>query len=123
MIRRKGLCTAQTIAAAKNIGWLYARRLDARLAQIEQQKPTVQSGRRSRDNGGAPEPTPAPEPAPAEQAPAPTAIHVAGYRAPVPDAVAARRAKWAIAKRASRALAKAKVQWRGNPQLTAAAGQ
>jgi hypothetical protein len=57
-----------------------------------------------------------------EPAPAPTAIHVAGYHAPVPDAVAARRAKWAIAKRASRALAKAKVQWRGDPERTAAAG-
>jgi hypothetical protein len=72
-----------------------------------------------RDNGGiAPEATP--EPAPARLPPAP--ISAEPIAAPVPDAVAARRAKWAIAKRASRALAKAKVHWRGDPALTAAAG-
>jgi hypothetical protein len=64
-----------------------------------------------RDNGGI-----APEQAPA--ATEPKAILVAGYHAPVPDAVAARRAKWAMAKRAYRALAKT-----GREALTAAAGQ
>ena len=56
------------------------------------------------------EPTPAPmtkesvcAPAPATK---PEAIHPAGYQAPVTDAVAVRRAKWAAAKRAWRALAK-----------------
>ena len=66
------------------------------------------SSRRS-DNGGiAPEPTPEPEPE--------------ALVAPALDPIADKRAKKTLAQRLRRAAAKAAVQWRGDPELTAAAG-
>jgi hypothetical protein len=72
-------------------------------------------------NGGiAPEPTPEPEPI-AAPAPTPEPEPEATTAAPALDPVAAKRERKTIAQRLRRAAAKASVQWRGDPERTAAA--